>query len=102
MTTDVSIKPRGGRASTTGRRILINHRVDFLPKAYTGYAWRSDEGGQYGVGRHEDALTERTQLPDRDTIACDDERPSLVQVAHYAPAFVAEFSLGDPPRHFRR
>ena len=99
ITTEVSIKPRGGRTSATGRRILINHRIDILPKAHAGDARRSDEGGVYRVGGHEYALTERTQLPNRDTIPRDDKGPALVQIAHDSAAFVAELSLGDPTRH---
>jgi len=99
MTTDVSITPRGGRPSTTGRRILIDHRVDILPKASTGDAGRAEKGGQDSVGRHEHALAKRTQLRNRDAIARDDEGSSLVQVAHDSPAFVPELSLGDSSRH---
>jgi tRNA(fMet)-specific endonuclease VapC len=94
----VSIKPRGSRGSATRRNILIDHSVDIPPKACAGDARCSGEGRKYRVGRHEDALTKRAQLPDRDAIPGDDERSPLVQLAHDSTAVVAELALGDSMR----
>jgi hypothetical protein len=99
ITTDVSITPRGGRASATRCRVLIDHRVHILPKAPARNAWGSGESGMDDVGRDEDALAERVQLADRDTVPRDDERSPSIEIAHDASAVVAELSLGDPSRH---
>jgi hypothetical protein len=95
MRTEVSINPRGERGSASRRGILIDHAVDILPKTRAGDARRSGEGGDYRVGRHEHALTERAQLANRNPIPGDDERSSLVEVTHDSPAVVAELALGN-------
>jgi hypothetical protein len=49
ITTDVSITPRGGRASATRCRVLIDHRVHILPKSPARDARSSGESGMDGV-----------------------------------------------------
>src|SRR5262245_24748383 len=89
MTTDVSISPRGGRVSATGRGILINHRVHILAKAPARDARGSDEGSVDSVRWDEDARTKGVQLPNRDTIPGDNECASLIQFTHDSSALVA-------------
>jgi len=95
----VSINPRGERGSATRCGILIDHCVDILPKTRAGDARRSGKGGDYRVGRHEHALTDRAQLPNGNPIPSDDERSSPVEVTHDSPAVVAELPLGDSSSH---
>lgn len=99
MSTEVSISPRGARSSAAGRDILVNHCVDIFAKAPRSNPRRSSERRQHGFGSHEGALPQRAQLSDRYTVACDDKRPSSVEVTHNAPALIAKLSLCNSPRH---
>ncbi len=99
MTTDVSMRPRSGRASATGREILIEDGVYVLPEARARDSRRAGKNSQHGVGRYEHTLAQRTQLSHRNAIPRDDEGFSPVQVAHDAPTVVPEFALCDPSSH---
>jgi len=99
MTTDVSINPRGTRVSATWCHVLIDQRVDILPKAAANDLRRSSESGQDGLGRDEDALTKGTQLTDGHSIPGHEERSPFVEVPHDSPAVVAQLSLRDSSAH---
>src|SRR5260221_3688591 len=101
MTTDVSMSPRGGRGSATGRRIMIDQGVQVFPKTSERDAWRAGESGQSSLGLYKHPLSHGNQLADGHAIACDDECFPLVQGPHDAPALVAELSLRDRSTHRR-
>src|SRR5581483_7016213 len=95
--TDVSTIPRGWRGSGTGRRILIENRVEIAPQVIE--PWRTDKRRNRCISGNEAASPERRELPHRNPVARDDEGLPAVQGAHDLSAVVTKLSLGDFPAH---
>ena len=93
--------PRGERESVTGRGILVDYGVNIPAKARARESWRPGERRQHCFGGYKDTLTQGNQFSNGYAVPRDDKRLSLVEIAHDAPAFVAELSLCDPSTHGR-
>lgn len=59
ITTEVSIRPRGGRRSATGRWILTDQTMDVPAEPRAGHTWGSGKDGGRRICRHEPACPER-------------------------------------------
>ncbi len=79
--------------------ILIDYRVNVLPKTSGGQAGRTGERGQGSFGRNEHPSSQRDQLADGHAIARDDEGLAPIQGPDDPPAVVAELPRGDPSTH---
>ena len=78
---------------------LVHNRVDVNPEALPIEHRRAREERNRRLGPNELPLTERRQLPDRNTVTSDDERLAAVERPHDLAALVAKLSLADLSRH---
>lgn len=100
ITTEVSIRPQSGLTPKARGRILIEDRVDVfskLPGVDIGSA--SERLGDLVAG-DEMPAADRPQLPDRDTVAGDDELFTAIQFSHDLSALVAQLALAYLACHY--
>jgi|SRR5437588_7986184 len=99
MTTEVSIRPRTGRASGAREDILVDQAVEVLSESSRIEAWGAGQGLGQSTRRNESRPARRGELANRNAVSGHDERLSAVQGAHDFAALIAELPLGDLPGH---
>src|SRR3990172_8729304 len=99
ITTEVSTSPRGWRASGTGGRVLVDHRVDILAEPFASDGRSAREQGDRGPSIDEPAPPQGAELADGDPVAGHDEGLTTIEGTHDLAALVAELSLRDLATH---